>query len=445
MVSVPHRSSLDILRSLDDGLNRGFAPPEIFGDPDLYRLELEQIFGRLWVFVAFESEISGKGDFVVRNIGEDRFIVIKGDDGRIRALLDRCSHRGAQVCRGEQGNTKGFVCPYHGWSYNSQGELVGVPLRKQAYGTLDMSESGLRSAPRVGIAYGLIFVSLETDGPSLDDWLGDARWYLDTVFGIFDGGMEVIGEPQRWLIDANWKVGGDNFVGDDYHTLELHRSMFQLAALPIDPIDNMKGYHIQLNHGHGMSFSMPDAGDPVHLKFWGYPEDIVANMRRDALSEAQWDYAERSRVSVGTLFPNLSFLTLPAQAYPGAPYVPFMSVRQWQPKGAQRMEALSWMLAPKGASKAFRDSSYATGISTFGSAGTFEQDDTVPWTHITRGAQSVAARRLGARLNYQMGLPGHGVVREATEWAGPGKAVYPRWEEGNQRNFLRAYGRFMLA
>lgn len=437
------KTPAEILQALREGLDIGVAPPEIFGDPDLHHLELEQIFGRVWVFVAFESEIPAVGDFVVRSIGEDRFIIIKGEDEQIRALLDRCSHRGAQVCRSERGNANGFVCPYHGWSYNSQGDLVGVPLRKQAYGTLDMSGLGLRSAPRVDTVHGMIFVSLEANGPTLDDWLGDTRWYLDTVFGIFEGGMEVIGEPQRWLVDANWKVGGDNFVGDDYHTLALHGSMFQLAALPIDPIDNMKGYHIQLDNGHGVSFSMPDVGDPVHLKFWGYPEEIVATMRRDALSAAQWDYAQRSRVSVGTIFPNLSFLTLPAQASPDAPYCPFMSVRQWQPRGAQQMEALSWMLVPKGASQKFRDNSYAAGISTFGSAGTFEQDDTVPWTHITRGAQSVAARCLGAQLNYQLGMPGHGVVRDADEWEGPGKAVYPRWEEGNQRNYLRAYYRFM--
>jgi hypothetical protein len=248
-----------------------------------------------------------------------------------------------------------------------------------------------------------------------------------------------VAEPQVWMIDANWKIGGDNFVGDDYHTLNLHKSMFALGSIPIDPVENMKGYHIQLQNGHGISLSMPKKDEPVVLRYWGYPPEIVQRMRLDRLDEGQRYIAERSRVTVGTLFPNLSFLTLPTQSHPDSPYVTWMSVRQWQPAGPRQTRALSWMLVPKGASEAFRRQSYAAGIATFGTAGTFEQDDTVPWSDITARAGSVAARKLGARFSYQMGLPGHGLVTEVTDFPGPGKVIYPRWEEGNQRNYLRSY------
>lgn len=442
MTSTDHsHQAAGVLNRLSGGLGSGLVPPEIFGDEALYKQELEQIFGRLWVFVAFESEIPNPGDFVLRNIGEDQFIIIRGTDGKVRALLDMCSHRGARLAYAERGNSvDGFTCLYHGWSYNIDGDLIGAPLLRQAYGsTLDKRASGLRVAPRIESLHGFIFVSLDAEGLSFDEWLGDARWYLDVIFGIFDGGMEVVGEPQRWVIDANWKIGGDNFIGDDYHTLNLHKSMFQLGSIPLDPVENMKGYHIQLKHGHGLSYSMPGKDEPLMLRYLGYPEEIVARMKLDSLNEGQRYLAERSRVAVGTIFPNLSFLTLPVQAHPEAPYTTFMSVRQWQPMGPKKMQALSWQLVPKGASEEFKRASYHAGIATFGSAGTFEQDDTIPWTSITSRAGSVAARKLGANLNYQMGMPGHGLVSEAKDFPGPGTVMYPRWEEGNQRNYLRAY------
>ena len=432
------------LRELAAQVENGLAPPELFGDPGLHEYELAKIFGAVWNFVAFESEVPNPGDYVLRNIGTDRFIVVRGDDGKIRVMLDRCSHRGSHVCRQDKGNTSDFVCPYHGWSYNIRGELTGAPLMRQAYGKLDKDEWGLKVVPRLATLHGFIFVSLKEKGPSFDEWLGDARWYMDANFGCFSGPMEVVAEPQRWVLDSNWKAGSDNFVGDDYHTITLHRSIFDVHAIPLDPIDNMKGYHIGLDGGHGFTFSTPDEDDEVVLRFWGYPDDVVANMARDALSEDHWKVIERARVSVGTLFPNLSFLTLPASGDIGTRPTTFMSVRQWHPISPGTMQAMSWMLVPPGVSDEFRKASYAAGVNTFGSAGTFEQDDTIPWSHISRNGRGTASRILGAQINYQMGLPGHGNVREIHDYPGPGKVFYPRWEEGNQRNFWKAYVKTLL-
>lgn len=443
--SYATRSAPELLRELLGQIGHGTAPPELFGSEALHQYELQKLFAQVWSFVAFESEIPHPGDFVLRRIGNDRFIVVRGDDGEVRVMLDRCSHRGAHVCRADKGNANDFTCPYHGWTYNNRGELMGVPLMRQAYGQFDKSEWGLRVLPRTESLHGFIFASLQEVGPTLEEWLGDARWYLDAVFGCFDGPMEVVGEPQRWVLDSNWKAGSDNFVGDDYHTVALHRSMFDVNSIPLDPIDNMKGYHIALENGHGFTFSVPDEDDDIVLRFWGYPEEITSNLQRDDLNDDQWKLIERSRVTVGTLFPNLSFLTLPAAPHADVPPTTFMSVRQWHPISPGRMEAFSWMLVPPGASDEFRRMSYLAGINTFGPAGTFEQDDTVPWSNISRNGRGIASRTLGACLNYKMGLPGQGNVRRVDDWPGPGVAHYPRWEEGNQRNFWRVYAELMLS
>ena len=429
-------------------LERGVAPPEFYGNDELHQLELTRIFGTAWNFVGFESEIPNGGDYVQRFIGNDRFIVTRDENNEISVLLDRCLHRGTHVCRAEDGNASEFTCPYHGWTYNLRGELVGVPLMRHAYGSLEKKEWGLRRAPRIATLYGLIFASLKEEGPSFEEFLGNTKWYLDAVFGCWSGPLDVVGVPHRWVLNTNWKIGPDNFGGDDYHTLSLHRSMFDVNALPIDPIDNMKGYHIALDGGSSITFSCPDTvfldssdqeDDADAVKFVGWPEEAVATIREDNLTKEQYELIKHTRIVAGNVFPTFSFLSVPASPDPDTPPVPFFIVRSWRPLGKDKTVAYNWQLVPPGISDELRDASYAAGANTFGPCGTFEQDDTVPWAHISRNAQGTASRLLGYELNYQMGMPGRGTARSAPEFPGPGKVTYPRWEEGNQRHFLRAY------
>ena len=129
------------------------------------------------------------------------------------------------VCRAERGNAALFRCPYHGWTYKNTGALAGAPLFKDAYGgELDKSKMGLHAAPHVESIHGFVFASLHPDAPSLDEYLGEMKWHLDLVWGQCEPGWEVIGEPQRTVLAANWKAPADNFSGDDYHTVYLHRS-----------------------------------------------------------------------------------------------------------------------------------------------------------------------------------------------------------------------------
>lgn len=221
--SVPER----LLGELHEGLPRGEIPAAIFGNEEIYNLELRKIFARCWVFLAHDSEVPAAGDYVRRKIGEDNFIVVRDEDGEVHALFDACRHRGVQVCRSDSGNTSIFRCPYHGWAYDTKGNLLGGPLWKKAFGTMPKEGNGLRSVAKIGSCHGLIFATLDPTAPSLEEYLGGMKWYLDLVFGLNEHGVEIIGSPQRFVIDANWKSGAENFSGDDYHLGTLHRSIWK--------------------------------------------------------------------------------------------------------------------------------------------------------------------------------------------------------------------------
>src|ERR1700682_1333280 len=147
----------------------------IYYDPAIFREELDKIWYREWVYVAHESEVPEPGDYVTRQIGLQPVIVSRDDAGKVHLLLNRCTHRGNTICQSERGNSHAFRCAYHGWTFSSRGDLVGVPYAA-GYGTsFRKEEYPLAKVPRVGSYRGLIFASLSHDGPALEDRLGPAR------------------------------------------------------------------------------------------------------------------------------------------------------------------------------------------------------------------------------------------------------------------------------
>lgn len=422
-------------------VERGEIPAWIFNDEDLHRRELETVFARSWSFIGHTSELRAPGDYLLRYIGPDAFVFVRDEHGEIRVLFDACRHRGTRLCRAEKGNASHFRCPYHGWTYRNTGELIGIPLARQAYAALDKSRWSLRSAARVDECHGLVFATLDPHAPDLRDYLGPMAWYLDIFFGFDSRGVDVLGEPHRWLIDCNWKLPADNFSGDDYHTLSLHKSIWEIEGLRrVGTQGHMNGYHVDAGNGHSASMAMPGiTDDPGDLEYLGYPPELVAAFDFAGLSEPQRAIARRLRTMAGTVFPNLSFLSTPLTLDPGQPPMPLMTVRLWQPRGPARTEAWSWLLGWSGTSEAIRRRAYEVGMGTFSAAGIFEQDDSEPWQTITETAGSVAARALELDFNYAMGLPGTGIAEPVGDWPGPGRAYWPRLDESGQRGFYAAW------
>jgi ethylbenzene dioxygenase subunit alpha len=196
---------------------------QVFSDAEIYRQELENVFGRAWQFVAHDTQLPNPGDFLTTFMGEDPVLVIRQEDGSIRAFLNACSHRGPLLCMAEEGNAKNFTCPYHGWVFGADGALVQVP-REDADGyhyALDKSQWGLRSI-KVESYKGLYFANFDPASPPLIDYLGDFAWYLDAIFDPLPSGVEFLGGTMRQRLKCNWKIAAENIVADTYHVLAAH-------------------------------------------------------------------------------------------------------------------------------------------------------------------------------------------------------------------------------
>jgi phthalate 3,4-dioxygenase subunit alpha len=145
-------------------VRQGMIPAHVYGDPEIFALERDRLFTRSWVFLAHESEIPEPGDYVVRRVLADSFIVARDEDGVVRVMFNMCLHRGMQVCRAEMGNASHFRCPYHAWTYRNDGRLAGLPFHAEAYGGEDgfpRAGQSLLPAPSTGIHNGLICVCHE--------------------------------------------------------------------------------------------------------------------------------------------------------------------------------------------------------------------------------------------------------------------------------------------
>src|SRR5271156_4476670 len=201
------------LRDLIDLENREVSL-RVLNDSEIHELELRRIFARSWVVVGHVAEIPDPGDYVLRYIGEDQVIVVRDTDGEVSILLNTCSHRGMEVCRADQGNEMSFVCPYHNWTFDTKGHLVGAPHQQLMYGDWNKSAPGyglLRA--KVGVCSGIIFGNFDQNAESLDDYLGEYRYYLDFTLGESDprdlvvlGGAPGGGGGPRFRLGANWKV-----------------------------------------------------------------------------------------------------------------------------------------------------------------------------------------------------------------------------------------------
>lgn len=201
----------------------------VYTDPGVFDREQSNIFGGTWVYIAHESEIPNEHDFVTRHLGLRPIIVTRDGQGHVNVLLNRCRHRGATVCRVQEGSARSFTCPYHGWTYQNNGSLTGVPWQKGYSEDFDRREWGLARPARVDSYRGFVFATLNARAPSLPDYLGRAADLLDQWIDRNPGGrVHVRSGAHRMLIRANWKLVYDNGI-DGYHPAFSHRSLLQMA------------------------------------------------------------------------------------------------------------------------------------------------------------------------------------------------------------------------
>ena len=419
----------------------GLISRRIFFDPDIYRAELENVFARCWLYLAHESQIPDPGDYTTNYMGEDPVLIWRGMDGEVRAFLNSCRHRGMRVCRTDAGNARQFACPFHGWTYGADGSLKTVPSLEEGYfGDLDKENWGLHRVPRLATYGGFVFGAWDADAESLDDYLGNARWYLDVLIERSLGGIEVIPGQQRYSVDGNWKIAAENFVGDGYHIAQSHGSVFTLPVRMLNPANPFSGfrnkltyYDIAMDNGHGFTqFTL--SGERVEVdrmlaeemgpEVVEYIKECHARLLR--LSEAQ---ARVHALPFGNLFPNFSINNFSALRPIGL----FL----WTPKGPGRLEIWQWGAMDRGAPKVVKDMVRLDFVRAQAPAGIFAPDDTENFEQVTQSTAGVIGRRLD--FNYRMTLD-----RKPVEGFDdvPGYISTYSSEE-NQRRFYKRYADLM--
>ncbi|MEC9341089.1 MAG: Rieske 2Fe-2S domain-containing protein, partial [Pseudomonadota bacterium] len=359
----------------DDLVNtrEGWIDRRIFWDEAIYELELKQIFARCWQFVAHDSQIPNCGDFLTTYIGEDGVIVSRHTDGKVYVYLNACPHRGNKICFADEGSAaRRFTCNYHGWAFGTNGALLGVPS-EHAYddGDLDLSRWGPRQA-RVESYKGMIFANFDADAPSLDEYLGDYRWYLDAFLDNDEGGIEFLPGTIKSYASANWKFGVENFIGDAYHAWWTHdsggRAMMGEGFPPYDPTDT---YHASVN-GHGWEFALEGFGDIAILGSQEVLDYYAALKPRMAERIGELRSRLFGSLASAAMFPNMTFL-------PG-----IHTFRTWLPRGPRKLELRIWTVVNNNMPDEIKQAINKACMMTFSPAGLLEMDDGENWEGNTR-------------------------------------------------------------
>jgi benzoate/toluate 1,2-dioxygenase alpha subunit len=196
----------------------------VYADPDIFELEMERIFGRAWLFVGHASQVAKPGDYITTEIGRQPVIMTRHHDGSVQVLLNRCSHRGAKVVNERRGHGARLTCCYHGWSYDTDGRLLSVPVPEGCAADFDKEAFGLARAPRTGEYRGFVFASLSAGGPSFEEHLGPMQGNIDDLVDRApDGSLALDAGMHRYVYNGNWKLQVENVL-DSYHVPFGHAS-----------------------------------------------------------------------------------------------------------------------------------------------------------------------------------------------------------------------------
>ena len=211
------------------------SPGFIYTSEEIYAREKETIFMRDWLCVGRVDEIENPGDYMTFRVMDEPIIIARAADGAINAFRNSCAHRGLVVAK-ESGNTKGFTCDYHGWSYDLTGKLVGAPFMEDVQ---DFDLSNCRLPPLMSDVWaGWVFVTFAADAPALADHLSE---FADE-FAVLGMGSCRTGNKQSWEVACNWKIMNEN-NHDLYHVQATHADTFGDA----------------ITHG-GLKFNLTDGG-----------------------------------------------------------------------------------------------------------------------------------------------------------------------------------------
>lgn len=194
-------------------------------DPDIYALELERIINRNWILAGHQSELPDTGDFKVVRIGRESAILVRSQDGSIKAFANVCRHRGSLVCLENRGTTRKFICPYHGWVYDTDGRLIAARDMPEDF---DQANYGLNTVS-CDVIHGLVFICLSGKPPSLEN----CKREMAEPMALFDFENLKVAAYRDYPIPANWKLAVENYQ-ECYHCASAHPDYARMHTLMLD-------------------------------------------------------------------------------------------------------------------------------------------------------------------------------------------------------------------
>jgi phenylpropionate dioxygenase-like ring-hydroxylating dioxygenase large terminal subunit len=428
----------------DDGI---LVSRRIFSDEDIYRRELHSVFRKSWLFLSTADMIPKPGDYMTTYMGEDAILVVRDKAGKVHAFINSCPHRGNRVCMFDSGNAAAFTCSYHGWSFNSEGALIGLPFSEEAYhGDLDRTQLGLAEVPSVQEFCGLIFGNWEAAPISLRDYLGDFAFYLEKLYLAQGyGGLEAAKGAQRYRMRGNWKLIADNFAGDHYHTHSTHASGMKLGLAGVhQTVDNSSGYFeigLQPFHGLGGVYTDTVQYENDLRQAAAHGPDVQAWVR-DRYARLQASLGDLPAKPYGfghaTCFPNVSFL------WGGSAFAP-RGIYLWLPKGPLVTEVWQWCLVERDAPQAIKELNVRRFTRIQAAAGVFAADDTENFERMIDNTNTDGTKNLTFHYGMAAAYDGRWPKSETWHTEGLPGSVGPRFTEMNQRMFYRHWQQLMQA
>tara|TARA_R110002074_G_scaffold373069_2_gene548799 strand:- start:58963 stop:60210 length:1248 start_codon:yes stop_codon:yes gene_type:complete len=286
------------------------VPYSVFNSEEVYELEQEKIYnGKTWNFLAAEAEIPDKGSFKSTYIGDTPVVVTRGQDDEIYAWVNRCAHRGAEICRERHGKSEDgvYTCVYHQWAYDAKGDLRGVPFQRGLAGKggmpkdFDKKQHGLRTV-RVINYHGVVFGTFSDNTPDIETYMGeDVNHHLKR---IMNRPIEILGHT-RQHIAGNWKFYSEN-TKDPYHASLLHlfHATFGLYR------SSQKGESIVNNDFHSVLWASSGTEDKTALD--DMKKDKLRtlqtgeyNLQDPTLLKGQQEFDDGVTLVILSLFPSL--------------------------------------------------------------------------------------------------------------------------------------------
>ena len=287
-------------QTIDIGANdiRALVRPDhvhrrAYADPQIFAMEQERIFGRLWIYVAHESQLKKPGDFIRTRLSKYEVLVTRHNDGQIHVLHNRCPHRGARLCMVDSGTSRTFSCPYHAWVFRPDGSLSSVPHPKSYPANFSITDpqNHMQRVANVQSYRGFVFANLSDNPPPLLEHLGPMTDVIDNLVDRApDGEVEIADSSFSLEYSGNWKLHLEN-AADIFHPTFVHSSsVLPARKAPVNAsiLDQDQTREMLLANGfgfkewEGIQLSGLDSGHTYMTSF--YNQGVLANQNEDPVS-----------------------------------------------------------------------------------------------------------------------------------------------------------------